>query len=77
MPSSLRLSRADTGQLSAQPGQFNMLGLPSLSLPCGFDAAGLPVGFQLAGPPHAEAALLALGMAYEDAAGWYRRVPGG
>ncbi len=56
---------------------FNMLGLPALSLPCGLDPAGLPVGFQLAGPPFAEAAILAIGMAYEHAAGWHRRLPGG
>jgi len=56
---------------------FNMLGLPALSLPCGFDPDGLPVGFQLAGPPHAEAGLLAVGTAYEQEAGWHRRIPGG
>jgi len=54
---------------------FNMLGLPALSLPCGFDAGGLPVGFQLVGQPFAEAAILATGMAYEHAAGWHRRIP--
>jgi aspartyl-tRNA(Asn)/glutamyl-tRNA(Gln) amidotransferase subunit A len=54
---------------------FNMLGLPSLSMPCGFDRAGLPVGFQLVGAPFDEAAILAIGMAYEHAAGWHRRMP--
>ena len=32
----------------------NLAGVPALSLPCGFDAAGLPIGCQLIGPDFAE-----------------------
>lgn len=54
---------------------FNVLGLPSLSVPCGFDKAGLPLGFQLAGRPFAEATLFALGAAYERETPWSRMAP--
>jgi aspartyl-tRNA(Asn)/glutamyl-tRNA(Gln) amidotransferase subunit A len=54
---------------------INYLGLPALSLPCGFDAAGLPIGFQLVGRPFAEATLFQLGAAYETATDWHRKAP--
>jgi aspartyl-tRNA(Asn)/glutamyl-tRNA(Gln) amidotransferase subunit A len=54
---------------------FNYLGLPALTVPCGFTPNGLPTAFQLAGPPFAEAALLRLGAAYQRATDWHRRAP--
>jgi aspartyl-tRNA(Asn)/glutamyl-tRNA(Gln) amidotransferase subunit A len=53
----------------------NTLGLPALSLPCGFDGAGLPIGMQLIGRPFEEALLLRAGRAYERVAGWVGRRP--
>lgn len=47
---------------------FNALGLPALSVPCGF-VGSLPVGLQLVGPPGEEARVLAAGAAYERARG--------
>jgi aspartyl-tRNA(Asn)/glutamyl-tRNA(Gln) amidotransferase subunit A len=47
---------------------FNVLGLPALSMPCGLDSGGLPIGLQIVGPPFAEAAVLRVGAALEDAA---------
>jgi amidase len=43
-------------------------GLPCISVPAGFGAAGLPMGLQLIGRPQGEAALLRLARAYEQAA---------
>lgn len=41
-------------------------GLPAISVPAGFDAAGrLPMGLQLIGRPHGDAALLRLAAGYE------------
>src|SRR5207253_1184420 len=46
---------------------FNVLGLPALSLPCGFTKSGLPVGVQIVGRPFAEAQVFAFAQAYEQA----------
>jgi aspartyl-tRNA(Asn)/glutamyl-tRNA(Gln) amidotransferase subunit A len=45
----------------------NLFGLPSLQVPCGFSASGLPLGMQIMGKPFAEAVILAVGRAYEEA----------
>ena len=43
-------------------------GLPCISVPAGFNAAGLPMGLQLIARPQADEALLQLAKAYEDSA---------
>jgi aspartyl-tRNA(Asn)/glutamyl-tRNA(Gln) amidotransferase subunit A len=43
----------------------NHAGIPGLSIPAGFDAAGLPIGVQLMGPDFSEGTLLRIGRAYE------------
>ncbi len=55
---------------------FNILGLPTISLPCGFTASGLPIGLQISGAPFAESSVLALAHAYERATEWHQRRPG-
>jgi aspartyl-tRNA(Asn)/glutamyl-tRNA(Gln) amidotransferase subunit A len=55
---------------------FNTWGLPAISVPCGFTAAGLPIGLQIAGPAWSEAAVLGLARAYEQATTWHKREPG-
>lgn len=54
---------------------FNYLGLPALSVPCGFTDNGLPTGFQLVGRPFAEATLLRVAHAYEGVTEWLQRAP--
>jgi len=54
---------------------INYLGLPSISVPAGFDAKGLPVAFQLVGRPFSEAKLLRAAHAYQQVTGWHRRPP--
>jgi aspartyl-tRNA(Asn)/glutamyl-tRNA(Gln) amidotransferase subunit A len=56
-------------------GPFNATGHPGLALPCGFGASGLPLGVQLIGRSYAEAMLLRIAQAYEQAAGWVKRRP--
>ena len=55
----------------------SLAGLPALSIPCGFDAAGLPVGLQLIGDHFAEARMLGIAHRYQQATDWHRRVPSG
>ena len=43
-------------------------GLPCISVPAGFNAQGLPMGLQLIGRPQADAEVLRLALAYEQAA---------
>ena len=62
-------------KISAMTRPISFLGLPSLSVPCGFTEAGLPMAFQLVGRPFAEAVLLRLGHAYQQATNWWRRLP--
>jgi aspartyl-tRNA(Asn)/glutamyl-tRNA(Gln) amidotransferase subunit A len=54
---------------------FNMLGLPTVSAPCGFTRADLPIGMQITGPPGGEATVLRLARAYEQATEWRKRKP--
>ena len=46
----------------------NLAGLPAISVPCGFSAAGLPIGMQLIGNVLEEARLLQVAHQYEQAA---------
>ena len=55
---------------------FNTLGLPTLSLPGGFDSNGLPIGLQLVGRPFDEALLYRIGHAFQGATDHHRKVPG-
>jgi Asp-tRNA(Asn)/Glu-tRNA(Gln) amidotransferase A subunit family amidase len=54
---------------------FNALGLPTISVPCGFTSGGLPIGMQIAGRPGDEATVLRLADAYERATDWHNRRP--
>jgi len=53
----------------------NVLGLPALSLPCGFDEMELPIGLQIIGPSFREALILKVGAALEDALNLTQRCP--
>jgi Asp-tRNA(Asn)/Glu-tRNA(Gln) amidotransferase A subunit family amidase len=46
---------------------FNVWGLPTISVPCGFTHDGLPIGLQIAGPHWREDLVLSLAHAYEQA----------
>jgi aspartyl-tRNA(Asn)/glutamyl-tRNA(Gln) amidotransferase subunit A len=56
-------------------GQFDVYGIPAISVPCGFTTAGLPVGLMIAGPRFSESRVLALANAYERATEWHSRRP--
>ena len=53
----------------------NYLGLPALSVTCGFTPDGMPTSFQLIGRPFAEALLFRLGHQYQRETDWHRRWP--
>lgn len=72
-------NQADVLNVVAQVGIFarwvNYLGLPALSLPCGFDSNGLPIATQLVGRLYDELLLLAIGKIYQSSTSWHKKVP--
>ncbi|MBN2003631.1 MAG: Asp-tRNA(Asn)/Glu-tRNA(Gln) amidotransferase subunit GatA [Anaerolineae bacterium] len=50
-----------------------LAGIPVVSLPCGFDAAGLPIGMQIIAPALHESRMLRAAYAYEQATDWHTR----
>jgi aspartyl-tRNA(Asn)/glutamyl-tRNA(Gln) amidotransferase subunit A len=53
----------------------SVAGIPAISVPCGFSAAGLPIGLQIIAKPFDEPMLLRVAHAYETATEWHRRRP--
>ncbi len=53
----------------------NYLGACALSLPAGFSADGLPIGVQVTGAAFAEATLVRIGRAFQQATDWHLRRP--
>jgi aspartyl-tRNA(Asn)/glutamyl-tRNA(Gln) amidotransferase subunit A len=54
---------------------FDIYGLPTISVPCGFTASGLPIGLQISANHFSESTVLALAHAYEQATEWHKRRP--
>ena len=54
---------------------FNLLGAPSVSLPCGFNQEGMPIGLQVAGRRLDDATVLRVAYAYQEETGWHLRRP--
>jgi aspartyl-tRNA(Asn)/glutamyl-tRNA(Gln) amidotransferase subunit A len=54
---------------------FNVWGIPTISVPCGFTTDGLPIGLQLAAAPWRGIVLLQAAQAYEQATQWHKKRP--
>lgn len=52
-----------------------LAGLPSISVPVGFNSDGLPMGLQIIGPAQADHAVLQLAYAHEQRTRWVERRP--
>lgn len=65
--------------LQTEPFPFDMIGLPLLAFPIGFEEASVgvprPIGALLGAPPYEEDRLLALAAAYQRATDWHTRRP--
>lgn len=53
----------------------NVVGVPSLALPAGFDKDDMPVGMQLMGSVMSEQKLINLGYQYQQQTNWHRQNP--
>ena len=60
---------------TANTMEFDVYGIPAISIPCGFSSSGLPIGLTIAGPHFAEGKLLALAHAFQQATQWHTRKP--
>jgi aspartyl-tRNA(Asn)/glutamyl-tRNA(Gln) amidotransferase subunit A len=67
----------ETRYLLRNTSPLSVLYWPSVSVPCGFTREGLPVGLQISGKPGADATVLRLAHAYEQATQWHKRVASG
>ena len=80
LPSTIAAAEGPTTATGAEStvrntAPFNLYGIPTISVPCGFSQSGLPIGLQISGPRLGELKLLALAHAYEQATEWHRRRP--
>jgi aspartyl-tRNA(Asn)/glutamyl-tRNA(Gln) amidotransferase subunit A len=61
--------------VSSNTRPYNYLGLPAVSVNCGFDPSGLPIGLQIAARPFAEERLLKVADAYQRDTEFHTRRP--
>ena len=54
---------------------ISVLGLPSISVPCGFTPEGLPIGVQIVGRHQDDWGVLQLAFAFEQATGFWHQKP--
>ena len=75
------------GAMAADPVQMylndiytipaNLAGLPAMSIPCGFGAAGLPVGLHMVGNYFTEGRMLGIAHQFQRITDWHQRRPAG
>ncbi|XP_073041463.1 fatty acid amide hydrolase-like isoform X1 [Primulina eburnea] len=77
-PAALKSGETDL-QLAEKLMRFvtlaNLLGLPAISVPVGYDKQGLPIGLQLIGRPWCEASILHLAAAVEELCSTTKKKP--
>jgi aspartyl-tRNA(Asn)/glutamyl-tRNA(Gln) amidotransferase subunit A len=53
----------------------NLAGIPSISVPCGFDENNLPIGLQILSPAFSEDKLLRIARMFEKETDWHKKKP--
>ena len=70
------LAEANSAESSTRnTAPFNLYGIPTVSIPCGFSSSGLPIGLQLSSARLDEASLFALASAWQRDTDWHLRRP--
>ncbi|MEG2080125.1 MAG: Asp-tRNA(Asn)/Glu-tRNA(Gln) amidotransferase subunit GatA [Oscillospiraceae bacterium] len=54
---------------------INIAGLPSMSVPCGFDNEDMPIGMQIIGKPFEEAEIMNAATAFQNSTEYHKRLP--
>jgi aspartyl-tRNA(Asn)/glutamyl-tRNA(Gln) amidotransferase subunit A len=62
-------------QVPQATAPFSVVGAPAIVVPCGVSREAMPMALQIAGPPFAEAIVLRVAHAFEQATEWHRRHP--
>jgi aspartyl-tRNA(Asn)/glutamyl-tRNA(Gln) amidotransferase subunit A len=66
---------ADTGDRASLNTMGNLAGLPSVSIPCGFDAEGMPLGLHIAARSWGEQDTLDVAMVFQKETDFHRKRP--
>ena len=74
-PNAVGLDFAAALMLPVFTGPWDALGLPAMSVPCGFTDDGMPVGLHLGGGHLAEATVLRVADGYQQVTDWHTRQP--
>ncbi|MDX2178302.1 MAG: amidase [Bryobacteraceae bacterium] len=59
----------------ANTSEFNVLGIPAITVPCGLNSKGIPIGIMIVGRPWDEGRVLALAHQFERATEWHKAKP--
>lgn len=62
-------------KLQRYTAPFDLTGQPTMTLPGGCSETALPIGFQLVAAHWAEAMLIEISIAFQEATGWHARHP--
>lgn len=54
---------------------INIAGMPSMSVPCGFDKDNMPIGMQIIGKPFEEAEIMSAAKAFENVTDFHNKLP--
>ncbi len=71
----LKFEEAKEGEFAVYTGPAAFLGIPAISVPCGFSSYGIPVGLQIMAPHYRDELAIRVAQAYEAVTDWQLQRP--